>query len=134
MKRICCLTGAIILLVSASSCRQATDVSQDAVAATPEDAPHAVAALALLNASLETSEATGKRVLVHLSSPGCAPCRLLELMFHENATRFEKDFVVLGIDQATMVNGQVVMEMVGSTGSTPWVSILDSNGNVIADS
>lgn len=134
MNLIRCSVVLLLFIAAAPGCRQTADESKSVPDSSSRTEPATADALVLLNDALETSKETGQHVLVHLSSPGCAPCRLLERMFHDNEDLFATDFIVLGIDQAKMPNGETVMEMVGSTGSTPWISILDSNGKVIADS
>jgi hypothetical protein len=76
-----------------------------------------------------------KRILLHHSSPGSYPCRLLTRFIERHLDLLERDYVYVNIDAYRSIKGTEVIEQFRKPGgAVPWLAILNSDGFKLADS
>ena len=91
----------------------------------------------VLAAGLAEAGRTGKRVFLHSGAPWCGWCKRLEewMARPEVAEILARDFVAVRIDMDEMVGAKAIAEeYVDGYSPIPWISILDSDGELVADS
>ncbi|MEX2316247.1 MAG: thioredoxin family protein [Pirellulales bacterium] len=99
-------------------------------------APKPLDAEAQLAAALGAAADENKRVLVHVGTPYCGWCTVLNNFLHDHEQLFARDYVDLRIDTLRMTNGEAVAKRFQPPGSLgiPWMVILDASGKVLVTS
>jgi len=89
-----------------------------------------------LQEALSTAKADGKNVFVHLGSPSCGWCRVLETFLAAHSELFEDDYVVVKIDIEAMERGATVADRLRKDrdGGIPWIVILNAEGEELITS
>ena len=56
----------------------------------------------VLSEAFAAAKSNRKNLVVHIGSPGCGWCRVLEAFLKDHATLFDDDYVVVKIDEEEM--------------------------------
>jgi len=99
--------------------------------------PDYLKAADVLAAALAEAERTDKLVFLHSGAPWCGWCKRLEAWMArpEVAEILAKDFVPLKIDVDRMLGAKAIGDKyVDGYGGVPWIVILDTGGELVADS
>lgn len=84
---------------------------------------------------LRLAKQTDRKVLIQAGGPRCGPCFALGKWLKTQKPLIEKDFVVLKIDLGRDEHADEVKDRLNvNISSIPWMAIVDSAGNVLADS
>ena len=76
-------------------------------------------------------------MLVHIGSPACGWCRVLDAFLDGNRRLFDDNYIVVKIDTETMDKGADVADRLRKgriEGGIPWIAILDADGNELITS
>ncbi|MCA9416101.1 MAG: thioredoxin family protein [Candidatus Omnitrophica bacterium] len=88
--------------------------------------------------SIVQASRENKLVFLHLGSPSCGYCRLLDafLWRKDIAPLMEQDYVEVKIDLARMEGAQEFAQQIrpGGSGGIPWFAVLDGKGAILATS
>ncbi|WP_254507834.1 thioredoxin family protein [Anatilimnocola floriformis] len=88
----------------------------------------------LLDAAYAQAKRDGKRVLLQISGPGCAPCIKLKRYLREQETLVQKDYVCVVLD-GRMTNSRRAIDRLGKrVDSIPWFAILDADAKLLTTS
>jgi hypothetical protein len=90
--------------------------------------------LQALKQSLRAAKASGTHLLVHGASPKCRNCDILRDLLEGSPDIFKPHFTLLQVDSTLLLADEDSKSLFGSFGGTPWIVILDQDGNKIADS
>lgn len=98
--------------------------------------PDVIDAEQQLTAAFDRARSEDKRVIVHLGTPSCGWCRVLEKFLHDQEAIIGRDYVDLKIDLHRMAHGEEVGNRLRKARSSgvPWIVILDEHGNELATS
>jgi thioredoxin-related protein len=91
----------------------------------------------VLAAALQEARAQKKRVFVHLETPLCGWCRVLDRFLDEHREILEPDYIDVPIDVVRMKSGEALQQRLrsgGSAGGVPWSAILDADGTTLVTS
>lgn len=91
----------------------------------------------VLARALEQARSENKRVLVHLGTPTCGWCRVLNRYLLKNRDLFALDYVDARIDTVRMTQGDSLARRLrkdGPSGGVPWMTILAADGAALITS
>ncbi len=87
-----------------------------------------------LQAALSQASREDKRVLVQMGGPNCAPCIMLTRYLDSQSELMSKDFIRVKLDNRMPHSAELSAEFVDGVGVIPWMAILSSDGEVLANS
>ena len=87
-----------------------------------------------LQAALAQAAKEDKRVLVQMGGPNCGPCVMLSRFLHSQADLISKDYVHAKLDMRMANSNKLTAEYAEGVEFIPWMAILSSNGEVLANS
>ena len=90
----------------------------------------------VLAEGLAQAKRESKRVLLHVGTPWCGWCHVLDRFLGQNSSLFDVDFVDVKIDLERMTNAEKVVGRLrtSDSGGVPWMAILDSDGKTLVTS
>jgi hypothetical protein len=125
---------ASLLLPCLAGCRD-DSVNQSAPPTAVQKPPaSAIDANELLAVTLAEAKELNKNVMIVFDTNSCGWCVLLMKFLDQNETMFQKDYVILEINQSTMRNGTELREKYTADHSVPWSAIVNSQGTVLTTS